>query len=97
MDTFDIQKYLVASTAHLPKWLVDAMESKDATLNFCYELTDYGATVYLDTWYEIGKKWLSEFPKEIQSIVLAARLADCERLSFDCDGRIYTEFPLYEW
>lgn len=103
----EIQKTLVLSTNHLPKWMADAMDAIDANRLYVtpegreeamddvsFDVVEYGYRVHVSEDPEI---WDPQ-PVEIRAAMKLANANGCTWIMFDRDGFIYdTLLPVYDW
>lgn len=83
----EINRELVLSTAHLPKYLAEAMD-KSEELGFAYDKGECHYRIHVPS---------GEFPDEMVRPVFTAKAVACKWLVYDCDGPIVPGLQKWEW
>jgi hypothetical protein len=89
----EIEKTLVASTAHVELDDIELLQLDDA-----WRMNDYGygTIIYIGD-EEAVSVFSSNYSEGLKLLVLFAVSLDCKYLKLDSDGPIYEEFPEYDW
>jgi hypothetical protein len=93
MVNYEIDKVLVASTAHITKECSEFL-SKGIVGNIVIDW-DYGWFIWVDT-EDMYSDAMIAFPALI-NLMETATAKGCSWLRLDCDGPIYENLPTYEW
>ena len=92
--TYEINKELVLSTAHMPEWLTkefDEYETEEGSLlEISFDPLPYGYRVY--TGYDTF-----DYPKELIAPIKLALSLGCKWLVFDSDGPVVEGLQQWEW
>ena len=94
MSKFEIEKTLIASSAHILPDDIEAFRVYNDI--FIVDEYDYGWTVYLHDSIidDLGKVRVSE---GIRMLILFSVFNGCKYLKVDSDGPTYKGFEEYEW
>ena len=92
---YDIEKKLVASTAHVTKtemdFLRDLYKNRDNKYSVSVRDFGYGVDIHVDS-VDIG--FMS---KNLLKLLELAKEIDCCWLTLDRDGTIYDHLPVFHW
>ena len=89
----EIERTLVASTAHWSHTDIDSLNIDDAWRVSGYS---YGTIIYIGDEDSIDA-FSSNYSEGLKLLVLFAVSLNCKYLKLDSDGPIYEEFPEYDW
>ncbi len=97
MPKLEIQKYLVASTAHVTQEDMRRLRFPSTTVN-SHEFP-YGETIYVGTQQEpMWKLTESEgYSNSMQDMLKLALKNHCAYLKLDCDGPIIEGYIVHDW
>jgi len=89
-------KYLDISTGHMARHDLELLKEDDGPLTVYPYAEGYWVHVSVGIKNEAVLRKLG-FSEGFAKVYLAAVLAKCWFIRFDCDGYTYERFPTYEW